>query len=253
VDWSHARLNAGDAGQQTETARLIRGLGPDMTRNLPQADLTYALKLAAYADAGIDPDKAAALARSEAEPSSPPRTSVPSLADIEFPSAGPNRRGPGAPNMPTTLPPNLRHLEPILEAAGIDIRENAEQAETMPFLDLIFNVKSRAVWDYKVNDDLLEAKDQGKVTAEDLDRLGNFHFGIVAAANGLPLSVTLQGAGMYQAFQQEGGSAREAIGGALSPSNWHDPESATRRGHTWGDNPGDSEAIMAGWNFYHGR
>ena len=67
-------------------------------------------------------------------------------------------------------------------------------------------VKTGGEWDYKNSPALRAGAGAGRYSYDLLQDFGNYHFGYVAHAFGLPLSTTLAGAGAYQVFVQGGGS-----------------------------------------------
>jgi len=90
-----------------------------------------------------------------------------------------------------------------------------------------------------------------------LQEFGNYHFGIVANAFGFGLETSMAGAGLYQVLMQGGGSTSGALGayymymlGPIIPDSVS--ISITNLGFSWGDNPGDAQAIMQGWNDANG-
>ena len=139
----------------------------------------------------------------------------------------------------------------LMAAAGIDIDANADKAEKMSLREFLEASPTNAEWDFKNNGDVKKAAEANGVSADDLQRFGNFHFGYMANAFGFGLARTLSGAGLYQAFEQGGGSKSAAMAGVgLSPSNTRSAKAYTDAGVSWGDNPGDSKDIMAGWLHY---
>jgi len=132
-------------------------------------------------------------------------------------------------------------------------------------------VKTDGQWDYKNQSQLKSGTDKNDYNANgdggfsqaDLDWFGNYNFGVVSHAYGLPLAVTLAGAGDANVLSQGGkngigaglGSAYASIpilggpaGLLLSPFVDLGAEGLTNLGFTWGDNKGDSKAIQDGWN-----
>jgi hypothetical protein len=113
-------------------------------------------------------------------------------------------------------------------------------------------VKSGGQWDFKNSQELKK-----QFPAADLDAFGNFHFGVVARAQGFGLETAMSGAGAYQSLVQGGGSKIAwylgsklvdlTAFGALLPNSV--ARAITKSGFTWGDNPGDSINIMNGWDY----
>ncbi|RRD58588.1 hypothetical protein EII20_02565 [Comamonadaceae bacterium OH2545_COT-014] len=83
-------------------------------------------------------------------------------------------------------------------------------------------VKSGGPMDYKAGND-----DQGK--AEDYENFGNFNFGVVAAAHGIPEEVAKGGAGAYQVYS------------GTSDIRWLS---------SYFDDPRDTAQIAAGYDYY---
>ncbi|MBX3454578.1 polymorphic toxin type 44 domain-containing protein [Ferrovibrio sp.] len=139
----------------------------------------------------------------------------------------------------------------LMAAAGIDIDANADKAEKMSLREFLEAIPTRGPWDYKNVQKVKDAAEANGVSRDDLQRFGNFHFGYMANAFGFGLGRTLSGAGLYQAFDQGGGSKSEAIAGAgYGLSKTQSAQFFTDNGFTWGDNPGDSKDIMEGWLHY---
>ena len=114
----------------------------------------------------------------------------------------------------------------------------------------IDKVKTGGDWDYKNNKIFNQALGSGIISRSLLDEFGNFHFGAVANAYGFRLPTTLVGAGGYQVFFQEGGSFGDFFtGGMTAAKAIYNIRAITNNGFTWGDNPGDSIAIMQGWDY----
>ncbi len=85
-----------------------------------------------------------------------------------------------------------------------------------------------------------------------MQQFGNWHFGLVFAANGNRLSFSLHGAGQYQAWVQGGGALVQAIlSDAMGYQNLINSAARelTNSGFNWGDNSGDSLDIMRGHDF----
>lgn len=76
-----------------------------------------------------------------------------------------------------------------------------------------------------------------KTQGAQYENFGNFHFGVVAAAMGVPEQVGLRGAGLVQIVS---GTSRE---------DWGNP--ATFDGGPYGDDPRDQAQIRAGYDYYN--
>lgn len=95
-------------------------------------------------------------------------------------------------------------------------------------------------------------------------RFGNANFGMTGAARGMPLWELVQGAGLYQTFSQDtkpwGGIAdgafnTQSLPDPRMPGAWKLPDADIRRlaaqGCQFGDNPGDTQEIINGYDYYH--
>ena len=156
--------------------------------------------------------------------------------------------------------------EDILTAGGIDLSVNIAEAKRISLLEFAEKLMSADGWDYKHNEALVESEIDPKRLAD----FGNEHYGLVAAARGLSGPTTAQAAGAVQVFLQSGGSLMQLLapyGLALphpsapfmSPDLSDHPmlsPEATQRwveaGGTFGDNPGDSAAVLRGWRVHEG-
>ncbi len=138
----------------------------------------------------------------------------------------------------------------ILEAGNIDITRNVADANEMSLQEFVDAVKTGGKWDYKSPKNYpFLVQEFG---SERMDDFGNVHFGIVAAASGHSLAMSMYGAGQYQAWKQKGGNHIHAIISSAGRYHLLNNESATNitnSGWTWGDNPGDSISIMRGHSF----
>jgi RHS repeat-associated protein len=136
----------------------------------------------------------------------------------------------------------------ILEAGNIDIGQNVSDASGMSTDNFINNVKNGGVWDYK------NSRRYGSLVSQfgsdRMQEFGNVHFGVVAAAHGFPLAVSLAGAGGYQAFRQKGGARIGALSSPILAPNGL-AQLYTRMGFQWGDNPGDSSFITRGHSYHN--
>jgi|GEM_PF-3988357 len=164
----------------------------------------------------------------------------------------------------------------------IDLDANAAQAKTMTptqFIDAVRPYdadKHYGKWDYKNDPTLVKGgtdpKDKdnpdaigpGGYSRNDLARFGNYNFGYVAHAKGIPLTATLEGAGIVQAAVQNKGkdplsdlgavlglTSGIAATGPLGPLLDWGAVGAASLGFTWGDNPDDTKDIIAGWRNSH--
>lgn len=138
--------------------------------------------------------------------------------------------------------PELTPYKGIIEAGNIDWDANLAAASKMSPFKFIDAVRTNGDWDYKnnirySNTDLLQ-------------EFGNFHFGAMAAESGFSLTVSLLGAGTYQTFRQNP-SISTGISNGWNPVALIFPNivsaTVTATGYKWGDNAGDSTAIMRGW------
>ena len=157
--------------------------------------------------------------------------------------------------------------EDILTAGGIDLSVNIAEAKRIGLLEFAERLMPGRAWDYKKN----EALEASGIDPARLAEFGNVHYGIVAAARGLSIGATLQAAGAVQVFRQRGGSVMQLLAPyalasphpsapLMSPGlRGHpllSPEGAQRwieSGGTFGDNPGDSAAVLRGWRIHEGR
>ena len=140
----------------------------------------------------------------------------------------------------------------ILTAGNIDLNKNVADASAITRLDFIEAVRTNGDWDYK------NSLNRLNIDKNILQRFGNFHFGLVAAAQGFSLEQSLYGAGFYQVVRQGGGSKINLSlsthlmlfthGGSYMPNSI--TRVITNSGLTWGDNEGDSIDIMQGWDHY---
>ena len=140
----------------------------------------------------------------------------------------------------------------IIDSGNIDLLKNINEASMMDFEQFIDAVKPGGKWDFKNKNKypmLVE-----KFGSALMDEFGNVHFGIVAAASQHTLATSLFGAGQVQAWHQEGGNYFQAIvslvGGYGNLSN-KSARNLTYQGWTWGDNAGDSIAIMRGHDYFN--
>ena len=163
----------------------------------------------------------------------------------------------------------------VLEAGNIDLKQNIMNARKMGFLKFIKQVGPEGPWDYK---EWVDAK-ANQINPVKLAEFGNLHYGIVAAAHGFSMQLTMSGAGGAQTFLQGGGSLAEFMAPYLAPfalgpsssAQLHpggmDPEfymkwspmlsraGAARwleSGSTFGDLPEDNPVVRRGWELYHG-
>ena len=155
----------------------------------------------------------------------------------------------------------------ILEAGKIDLERNIRDARKMSMSEFIARLRPESDWDYKTS----PALKASNIDALRLAEFGNLHYGIVAAARGYTLPLTLSAAGAVQTLFQEGGSFWQLILPYLAqpvPPGLHPAgvdfegnpmlsrEAAIRwieSGGTFGDMPDDPPTIERGWNLYHGR
>ncbi|MCY4344930.1 MAG: polymorphic toxin type 44 domain-containing protein, partial [Gammaproteobacteria bacterium] len=153
----------------------------------------------------------------------------------------------------------------VLEAGNIDLKANITQARNMSPWEFAMRLSPGEDWDYKKMGAL---RDSGIADAK-IAEFGNLHYGIVAAASGYSLPVTLSAAGAVQNFMQQGGSLRELIMPYLAPlprsmraAAGHPAHPMLSRegairwvesGRTFGDLPDDPRAIIRGWDLYHDR
>jgi len=143
----------------------------------------------------------------------------------------------------------------IIKKGGVDLDDNILEAEKLSLADWKGKVESGGDWDYKVQ--LLGLG----ISKSDLDDFGNWHFGVVAGAQGFGLAASMYGAGAYQVLKQGGGNSLEfaaatnlmavTFGGAALPNS--QARNLTRGGFSWGDNPGDAINIMNGWDYYDSK
>lgn len=221
----------------------------------------------------------AALQQSAWRPQIPGRTPAPPASAENGPPVealpGPQQpypqRGPQLAGAPNPEPGDLAHDQaladefyqqygPILKAGNIDIQQQMQDAKGTSFPDFVKNSETGHVWDYK-NDKVLNEKVPDK---DLLQRFGNVHFGMMAAARGMPLWEPVQGAGLYQTFSQDKNPLRGLSSGAVNTlplpvtgipmMAWEFPEEAIRtmagRGFQFGDNPGDTNDIIKGYDYY---
>lgn len=116
-----------------------------------------------------------------------------------------------------TPPPN-----PDPSRISMDGNIAAAHAHSGDLLWFYDQVKSGGPMDYKAGND-----DQGK--AEDYENFGNFNFGVVAAAHGIPEEVAKGGAGAYQVYS------------GTSDIRWLS---------SYFDDPRDTAQIAAGYDYY---
>ncbi|MCD9032614.1 hypothetical protein LDO32_12845 [Luteimonas sp. Y-2-2-4F] len=113
---------------------------------------------------------------------------------------------------------------------GVDMEANVQEAHDHSgwtpgnaqwFYD---QIKAGGEWDYKT-------------AGAQYEDFGNFHFGLAAAAMGIPENIALRGAGYYQENVTE--NSQDDWG------SWHD-----LNGGPYGDDPNDQANIRAGYDFY---
>ncbi len=163
-------------------------------------------------------------------------------------SAGLGRQSRNHPDMPD-------EYRRLIDIADIDMDANARAAMYMTPKALYDAVKTGGEWDYKSRRDLGQKLKDAGLSDDEIQAFGNFHFGYIASAVNAPLGYTLAGAGLYQVFSQKGGDKLEAIGTIPYGSGLSNAEAQrkTEQGYQWGDNPGDSKDIMAGYLYHRSR
>ena len=97
------------------------------------------------------------------------------------------------------------------------------QMHTWDLLWFIKQVKTGGPWDYKQK-------------GPQFEKFGNWHYGVVGRAAGIPRNVLLRAAGLYQEF-------------------WQSKNYREENGHAWGespygDDPTDQKQISNGMNYY---
>jgi hypothetical protein len=105
--------------------------------------------------------------------------------------------------------------------AGVDLRANIRAAQKMSLKEFYDSVKNKGQWDFK---------QQGR----QYQQFGNWHYGVVAKAAGIPDEVALRAAG----------AAQKAAG--TSKPEWGEPTGDA----PYGDDPDDQELIKQGMRFY---
>ena len=131
---------------------------------------------------------------------------------------GPSRHVPAAPPLPgkqLCVPP---------APPGVSLEENIAKTRDMSIQDFYQHVRSGGPWDYK---------QQGN----EYEDFGNFHYGVMGAAMGIPEEVLLRGAGWAQ---QQAGTSEDEFG---TPYDLPGTSS-------YGDDPRDQEMIRQGIEYY---
>lgn len=149
---------------------------------------------------------------------------------------------------------------PAINKGKIDIQDNIARASQMSLPDFIDAVRTGRPWDYKQ----FLSKPPYNVDPDLAQRWGNANFGMTGAARGMPLWELVQGAGLYQTFSQdkkpwrgiaEGAFNTQSLPDARMPGSWKLPDADIRRlaaqGCQFGDNPGDTQEIINGYDYYH--
>ncbi len=157
--------------------------------------------------------------------------------------------GPGEPGRgPETTDQSKKttNCPPVPEApAGADLDSNIGLAKRMavatyidPGLSLplfYFAVGNGGLWDYKqAGSALRTVTPTGKLTQNPYEDFGNFNYGAVGAAWGIPLEVLRRAAGFAQG---RSGNDRPQFG------KWYGSA-------PYGDDPADAVQIAAGWDYY---
>ena len=142
----------------------------------------------------------------------------------------------------------------------IDAQDNIARASKMSLPDFVDAVRTDGPWDYKQ----FLTKAPYNVGSDPAQRWGNANFGMTGAARGMPLWELVQGAGLYQTFAQNQSPRGGIADGAFNtqslpdpriPGAWKLPDADIRRlaaqGCQFGDNPGDTQEIINGYDYYH--
>lgn len=128
------------------------------------------------------------------------------------------------------IPKNMFSQIPLMPS-NVDLLSNIREAQFQGmnenYMWFYNSVKNGGKWDFKVN------PEYGQI-GSNYENFGNFHFGVVGLAFGLPEEILLRGAGWYQEFHGK-----------------YDPDF----GHFWGgppygDDPKDQLWIKQGVKFY---
>ncbi len=142
----------------------------------------------------------------------------------------------------------------------IDTQDNIARASKMSLPDFVDAVRTDGPWDYKE----FLTRPPYNVDPDPAQRWGNANFGMTGAARGMPLWELVQGAGLYQTFSQDTKPWRGIAEGAFNtqslpdprmPGAWKLSDADIRRlaaqGCQFGDNPGDTQEIINGYDYYH--
>jgi len=125
-------------------------------------------------------------------------------------------------NRPTSLVDPFGLEPPPNVPPGISIPSNVEEAKNMTPVQFYDAVKSRGEWDYK------------RLDREKYQDFGNYHYGVVGAANGWSTDVLLRAAGAYQIYSR------------TSTDKWGRPWGSS----PYGDDPNDQKWILEGIKDY---
>jgi RHS repeat-associated protein len=148
----------------------------------------------------------------------------------------------------------------ILKKGNIDIKCNASEAKNLGWVKFSKYLLSNNIWNYKYNPSL---KDM-----DNIEEFGNAHFGIVAAARGMSLTLTLYGGAAAHQIWQTGGNKTDFLAANYLFYNYiSDPENITNsqraqqwtqfshdltsNGFSWGEGSGDASEVMSGWDIYY--
>jgi hypothetical protein len=136
--------------------------------------------------------------------------------------------------------------------AAIAARALPDSAKYVWFYEM---VKTGGIWDYKNQfPPGVDTKEEKKEYSRRMANFGNYHFGVVAAAAGIPEQVALRAAGGYQIFSgtsegvelpvpylEERGFGEFGLPWDLEPS-W---------ASAYGDDPEDMKWVRRGYDYFH--
>lgn len=172
-----------------------------------------------------------------------------------------------------------------LQIGPINVDADIARARKMSHSQLFDAVRTGGQWDFKNRKEYVARAGGDKELRDLLQEFGNFYFGLIFAARGIGLYTAAQGAGAYQVTFQSyqrgkltgspagmllGLASMDLVSAGFSAWAYYD-EQANDRAQTaqsyigsnsrarrmigcydsaLGDNPGDSAAIMRGWDFF---
>jgi hypothetical protein len=161
------------------------------------------------------------------------------LRNVGLFGSGPMASGPAPQRPRISTSRRCTSMVPGPGPPGVDIAHNVQEAQQHRWnlLWLANQVKTGGPWDYKQAGKQYEA-------------FGNFHYGVVFSAGGVPQEVSLLGAGVYQVLS---GTSKAEWVFPNGADGLFDPMSPLDKPFVqfpFGDQPADSLNIMTGFAFF---